>query len=155
MKIKDFNPKKVYQDLIDCVTELKHHQKYKKIIFGLQESKKLEEVGLSVDEDANMYIGVNLNPEMLMYTDTAKESVELRLISEKMKKYTEFLTQEGILDSIKMDYDRIQTADFYGYVLQITFDYKKYSKKKFNFSIGYFAVITLLVILGLAFAIHR
>jgi hypothetical protein len=92
-----------------------------------------------------------LNPELLLYSDTSQESVELRLISEKMNKYNDFLTKEGILDSIKVDYERIQTEEHYGYVLQISFNFKQYKKSDFIYGISYFSAIALGILTSLFF----
>jgi hypothetical protein len=147
------NPVKIYKSLIAAINELGNHLKYKKIIFELQKDGKLDAIGLAVDKDANLYIGIDLNPELLMYSETSQESVELKLISEKMKKYTDFLTKEGILDAVRMDYDRIKTEEYYGYVLQIRFNFLKYDKNKFIYDIGYTLTILLSFILTITILI--
>jgi hypothetical protein len=149
MILNKINPIRVFKDLRENIDDLLKYQKYKKIIYELNNSGKLEQVGFSVDEDANLYIGINLNPELLLYSETSMESVELRLVSEKVKKYTEFLTNEGILDSIKMDYDRVKEENYYGYILQISYAFKKYKKKNMIYDISYFSIISLLFIIAL------
>lgn len=148
MILDKLNPIKVYKSLSDNIEDLVNYFKYKKIVFELNKDGKLEKVGLTMDSSANLYIGIDLNPELLLYSETSQESVELKLISEKLKKYTDFLTKEGILDSIKMDYDRIKNDDYYGYVLQITYDFKKYRKISFIYSISYFLSILGLILSG-------
>ena len=143
------NPVKIYKSLIAAINELGNYSKYKKIIFELQKEGKLNTIGLSLDSNANLYIGIDLNPELLMYSETSQESVELKLISEKMKKYTDFLTKEGILDVIRMDYDRIKTEEYYGYVLQIKFNFLKYDKRKFIYDLSYIATGVALFILSI------
>ena len=69
---------------------------------------------------------------------------------EKMKKYNDFLTREGILDSVKVDYERILNNDFYGYVLKISFNFKTYERKKFNSGVVYLASLLGLGICSLA-----
>ena len=146
MKLKELNPKIAYHELIECLDEFKLYKKYKQIISDLQQEGRLEEIGFSVDDDANLYLGINLNPELLMYSETSQESVELRLVSEKMGKYNDFLTKEGILDSVKMDYDRVKNDQFYGYVLRISFKFKKYSEQKYKRSIAHLVVAAALTI---------
>jgi hypothetical protein len=63
-----------------------------------------------------------------------------------MNKYNDFLTTEGILDSIKVDYDRVQNDTFYGYVLQIGFRFTQYTRNRLIYSLSYFT--TLLLIIG-------
>jgi hypothetical protein len=63
------------------------------------------------------------------------------MIGEKMRKYTDFLTKEGILDFVKVDYDRIQTETYYGYILQVRYDFKKYRRGSFIYGISYFLAI--------------
>lgn len=149
MIAKYLNPLKVYKSLTESLEELKNHSKYKKIIFELAAEGKLETIGFSVDNRANLYLGIDLNPELLLYSETSQESVELKLISEKMKKYTDFLTKEGILDSVRMDYDRVKTEEYYGYVLQIKFNFTKYEKSKFIYDLGYFFTVGAICITSL------
>jgi len=143
---KYLNPIKVYKNLQENIEDLLMYSKYKKIIFELQETGKLEAIGFSVDSNGNLYLGINLNPELLLYSETSQESVELKMISEKMKKYTEFLTKEGILDSIKMDYDRAQDDTFYGYILQISYNFKKYKRNSLIYGLSYFGTILAVLI---------
>jgi hypothetical protein len=137
------SPIRIYKRLTIHITELSHYRTFKKIIFDLNDSGKLDEIGIRADPNSNMYIGINLNPELLLYSDASQESVELKLISEKMNKYNDFLTKEGILDSIKVDYERIQTEEHYGYVLQISFNFNKYKKSDFIYTISYFTSLIL------------
>lgn len=141
------SPIKVYKRLAGNIEELLHYSKFRKIILELNKSGKLDEAGIKVDENSNMYIGVDLNPELLLYSDTSQESVELRMISEKMNKYNDFLTKEGILDSIKLEYERVLTDSFYGYVLQIGYNFKRYKRAHLIYDTSYF----LLIATGLAF----
>jgi hypothetical protein len=140
------SPIRVYKKLTVNLQELSRFRKYKKIILDLSQSGKLDEVGLKLDQSANMYIGIDLNPELLLYSDTSKESVELKLVSEKMNKYNDFLTKEGILDAIKVDYERIKSEEFYGYVLQIGFNFSKYKRSDLIYSISYFSGLALLAL---------
>lgn len=144
---------KNYRGLLSNLEELRNYKKYKEIVFSLQEEGKLEKIGFSMDSDGNLYLGVDLNPELLLYSETSQESVELRLISEKMTKYSDFLTKEGLLDSIKVDYDRVKTDEFYGYILKISYAFKNYKKSDFIFQIIYFLSIGVLASVFILFAI--
>lgn len=137
------SPGRVYKKLVANLNELTRYRKFKKIVIELNESGKLDEIGIKSDALANMYIGINLNPELLLYSETSQESVELRLISEKMNKYNDFLTKEGILDVIKVDYDRIQDETYYGYVLQLGFNFLVYKKSDLIYCISYFSSLML------------
>lgn len=143
------SPIRIYRRLTIHIKELTHYRTFKKIIFDLNASGKLDEIGIKADPNLNMYIGINLNPELLLYSDASQESVELKLISEKMNKYNDFLTKEGILDAIKVDYERIQTEEHYGYVLQISFNFKQYKKSDFIYGISYFSTIAFGILTGL------
>lgn len=150
MKLKDLNPMLAYWDLMDCLEDLRFYETYKKIILDLSESGRLAEVGLSLDDEANLYLGIDLNPELLMYSETSQESVELRLISEKMNKYNDFLTKEGLLDSVKMESDRIKNDSFYGYILRISFNFKKYSPKKYSRAVLHLAATAAIAVGAIA-----
>lgn len=143
------SPIRIYVRLLIHIRELLNYQKFKKIILELNKSGKLEEIGIKVDPSLNMYIGIDLNPELLLYSDTSQESVELKLISEKMNKYNDFLTNEGILDSIKVDYERIQSETHYGYILQIGFNFRQYKKADFIYVLSYLSITALSILAGI------
>lgn len=131
------SPVRVYKSLAGNIDDLLKYRKYITIIKELNADGKLEQLNLRLDENGNMYLGIDLNPELLLYSETSQETVELKLISEKMLKHNDFLMREGILDFIKVDYDRVQTDTFYGYVIQISFRFTKYSLKKMIYDIIY------------------
>jgi hypothetical protein len=135
------SPIRVAKTLLLNVDDLLKYRRYLTIIRELNSQGKLDTLGFKLDATGNLYLGIDLNPELLMYSETSQESVELKLISEKMNKYNDFLTNEGILDSIKVDYDRIQNETFYGYILQISFRFTQYTRKKLSYSVGYFILI--------------
>ena len=134
------NPKSVYTSLKNSFTELKYYRKYKSILSELENSGELERIGLSLKKD-KMYFGVDLNPELLLYGESSQETVEMKFVQEKMLKYTEFLKKQGILDSIVADYDRIQTPDYYGYVIEIKFLFRSYSLSKIMYGLAYFTTL--------------
>jgi len=143
MILNKLNPVWVVTSLKKNINEYSKYIKYKKIIYNLNESGKLDEIGFKTDEDANLYLGVNLNPELLLYSDASQEPVELKMISEKMLKYNDFLTKEGILDVITVDYDRVKNDSFYGYVLQIKFNFSNFKKREIAWAISYFTILLL------------
>jgi len=143
MILNKLNPVWVATSLKKIINEYSKYIKYKKIIYNLNESGKLDEIGFKTDEDANLYLGVNLNPELLLYSDASQEPVELKMISEKMLKYNDFLTKEGILDVITVDYDRVKNDSFYGYVLQIKFNFSNFKKREIAWAISYFTILLL------------
>lgn len=146
MKLRDLNPAIAYSNLTACLAELKLYKKYKQIVMDLSSSGRLEEIGFSVDDAANLYLGINLNPELRMYSETSQESVELKMVSEKMAKYNDFLIKEGLLDSVKMESDRICDDNFYGYILKISFNFKKYDPSAYRRSIIHLAAASALAV---------
>ena len=143
MILNKLNPVWVATSLKKNINEYSKYIKYKKIIYNLNESGKLDEIGFKTDKDANLYLGVNLNPELLLYSDASQEPVELKMISEKMLKYNDFLTKEGILDVITVDYDRVKNDSFYGYVLQIKFNFSNFKRREIVWAISYFTILLL------------
>jgi hypothetical protein len=141
MKLRYLSPIVAYKLLDTNLDELSKYRTYKKIIIELNAIGKLDEIGFRADENGNLYLGINLNPELLLYSETSQESVELKLVSEKMNKYNDFLTKEGILDSIKVDYERVQNEEFYGYILQISYNFVKYKKNDLVYAISYLSAL--------------
>lgn len=150
MKLKNYvYPKLIIKSLRDALRDITYFKRYKTIVEELYSDDKLSALGI-VKQDYNMMIGIDLNPELLLYADLeALEAAELRMVGEKLKKYTNFLQKEKILDSIKVDYERIKTKDYYGYIVMITYDFKKYKKNKFRYDIGYLIFATLVIVSGL------
>lgn len=148
MKLKEYiYPHIVWKSLKGAIADLGYYRRYKSILEEIDSQGKLESMNIKKDGD-KMYIGVNLNPELLMYTEDSRDSVELKFVSDAMIKYTNFLQNEGILDSIKADYDRIYNEDFYGYIVQISYAFKKYKKNRFRYDIGYFLAISTIIATG-------
>lgn len=145
MKIKEYiHPILIFKSLKECLIELEHYKKYKSIIAELEQNGSLDRMKI-VKEDDYLLIGVDLNPELLIYAEDAIESAELRMVADRMKKYSVFLQKEGILDSVKANHERIKSEDYYGYLINISFDFKKYSKFKLRYSISYFIGLFLII----------
>lgn len=148
MKILNYiNPKLVIKSLVASIKDLAYFKKYKSILNELERDNKLKKIGFTKVDD-KLFIGVNLNPELLMYTDDSQESVELKFVSDAMRKYTDFLQNEGILDSISADYERVYNDTFYGYIVQIRYKFKNYDKSKMIYDISYLSILLLTSLIG-------
>lgn len=142
--ISIINPKNVISDIKKFTKILRNKKRYSRILNILDEEGKLKSIGLKKDGD-RLYVGINLNPELLIYNDETQESAELKFISDKLKIYTDFMQKEGVLDSVIADYDRIKNEDYYGYVVEIRFDARDYSNSKYIYSLSYFPTIAILL----------
>lgn len=153
--INKINPLKTITSLKDAIHELIRYRRYVKIINELDNEGKLIERGIRLDKDS-MYIGVNLNPDLLLYGNESQEAVELRFVSESMRKYTDFLEKEGILDAISADYERIyDKSDFYGYIVRVKFKMTKYSLKTFLYNIIYILTVAIAASVGIYAMINK
>jgi len=152
--IQRINPVEVFKSLIGALKELLRYRKYSKILKELDEEKKLSEIGIKLEKNL-MYIGVNLNPELLLYGGESQESVELKFVSEAMMKYTDFLQKEGILDAISADYERIYNENFYGYLVQIKFKMSKYKLRRLLYDLGYILTATSGTIAGIFSIVNK
>ncbi len=149
MSIKNYiYPNLVLKSLKENIKEIQYYKKYTEILKDLEKSEKLKEYGMTL-ANGKLYFGVDLNPELLLYSEESQKQVELNFISDKMRRYTDFLNKEGVLDVIKADYDRVLTPDYYGYIIQIEFDFKKYKRSKFIFDISYFSTLMLALLVSL------
>jgi len=147
------DPRVQYARLMDCRVDLKYHKTYVSVVDEMIVDGKLDKMKLSYDENRNMYLGFNLNPELLVYEDASQESVELSMVKDKLRMYTEFLTREGIIDYVTMSHDRVRNVDYYGYILKIEFDYKYFTKKHWYYGIGYFSTLAVVALVACITAI--
>lgn len=140
------NPLKVFKKLKLQRADLQNHRRYKNIVQSLNDDGKLQKVGFRTDADYHLYLGIDLNPELLLYSELSQETAELKMIGEKLKRHTDFLLSEGILDSIQVDYDRVKDENFYGYIVKISYKFTHYDKKSFIKNIAYFISIGVAII---------
>lgn len=152
--INKLNPVAVFKSLVATIKELIRYRKYSNILKELDVDGKLKDNGIKLEKNL-MYVGVNLNPELLLYGGDSQESVELKFISEAMRKYTDFLEKEGILDAISADYERILNDDFYGYVVQIKFKMTKYKLSNVLYDICYLLAISAISAIGIYSAVNK
>jgi hypothetical protein len=143
MKNIYLNPSKVFKLLKLQITDLKNSRRYLNIVKSLDDDGKLQKIGFRADQDYNLYLGIDLNPELLLYSEMSQETAELKLIGEKLKRHTDFLLNEGILDSIQVDYDRVKDENFYGYIVKISYKFTHYTRKSYIKNIAYFLSIGL------------
>jgi hypothetical protein len=156
MKIIDYlNPKNIYESIQGMIVEKIQSRKFASILAELNDEGKLAALDIKLKKD-KMYVGVNLNPELLLYSDDeAQENVELKFVGEKIRKYTEFLQNEGILDSIKAEYDRVYSEEFYGYIVEISFAVTKYNGRRLIYDIIYSVVTLGALFTGITYLINR
>ena len=140
-------PKLILKSIQKNMTDLSNRKRYISVLDELEKDNKISSIGFR-RQGNDLLVGINLNPELLMYTEDSQESVELKFISDASKKYTKFLENEGILDSIKADYERVKTSDFYGYIVRITYN-SKFNRPMFIFGISYILVTFILISVGL------
>jgi hypothetical protein len=155
MKILDYlNPKNIFESIQGMVIEKIQSRKFADILIELRDEGKLTALGITLTKN-KLYVGVDLNPDLLLYADDAQESVELKFVSEKIRKYTEFLQNEGILDSIKAEYDRVYNEEFYGYIVEISFAVNKYNGRRLVYDIIYSVVALGALFTGITYLINR
>lgn len=142
-------PHLVWKLLSKSIEERNYFRKYLNILSDLKEDGSLDKFGIRLENNGEMYIGINLNPELLIYEMEAQEPVEMRFLTDAMKKYTDFFTRMSIIDYVIADYERIKTEDYYGYVVKIYFNFKSYSRFNIIYPIAYFLVLLSLVAGGI------
>jgi len=149
--IKYINPIHLYKLFKSAVTDLYKYNTYRDILMTLYSSGELERIGFKNDKQYNLYVGVDLNPELLLYADTSQESVELKMVTDKMKRYNDFLLSNGILDSIKVEYDRVKEDDYYGYIIKISYNFTDYTRFNFIYPPAYATFLASLISILLYF----
>jgi hypothetical protein len=153
MKLKNYlHPALIIKRFKEYRKILNYKKNYKTALNDIEADGKLKEIGFLRQEDT-LLVGINLNEQLLTYDELTIETAELKYVADRLKVYTDFLQKEGILDSIFADYERVKTQDYYGYVIQIKFDDKKYNQRDYIYTISYLVGIPalLLSILALIF----
>ena len=150
MKIKDYiYPSRVLNRYREYSKIRKYRKIYIKIVDNIESTGNLQEMGIT-RQNKFLLLGINLNEQILTYDELTIEPAELRYVGDKLKKYTDFLQKEGILDSIFVDYERVKTEDYYGYIIQIKFEDRKYNQRDYIYSVSYLFGIPTLIIGSLA-----
>lgn len=150
MKIKDYiYPSRILNRYKEYSKILKYKKSYINIVNSLEKTGKLQEMGI-LRQDQFLLLGINLNEQILTYDELTIEPAELRYVGDKLKRYTDFLQKEGILDSVYVDYERVKTEDYYGYIIQIRFDDRKYNRRDYIYSLSYLFGIPALILGSLA-----
>lgn len=150
MKLKNYlYPSLIIKRFKDYRKILNYRKNYVSVLNDMESNGRLNEIGLLRKEDS-LLVGINLNEQLLTYDELTIETAELRYVADKLKIYTDFLQKEGILDSIFADYERVKTSDYYGYIIQIRFDDKKYNRRDYIFTISYLILLSGIPILILA-----
>lgn len=138
------SPKIAYNKITTYISEIRKKSKYYSILDSLDKSEKFKDIGFQ-KIGKNLYVGIDLDPTLLRpdyFDDEARNSAELKFISEKLKKYTDFMNKEGILDYSIADYDRVyDKKDYYGYIVEIRFDDRKINKSNLIHGIVYFSSV--------------
>lgn len=146
MKIKEYiSPGSILTRFKNYRKIISYRKKYEGIISELESSKKLEEAGFIKNED-RLLVGINLNEQLLTYDELTIEPAELRYVSDRLKKYTDFLQKEGILDVITADYERVKTEDYYGYIVQIKFEDSQFNKKDYLYCLAFLIGVPALIL---------
>lgn len=151
------NPKVAYNKIKSYMSVTKNRKKYNSIVDSLEREGKIQEIGFS-KVGKNLYVGIDLDPTLLrpdFFDEEARGSAELKFVSEKLKKYTDFLNKEGILDYSIADYDRFyDKKDYYGYIVEIKFNDKLIKKEDLRYGIVYI-VSAIAVLSSLAWLIFN
>lgn len=149
MKIKEYiNPSSVLTRFKTYRKIINYRKKYESILLELEGSKKLEEAGFTKSEN-RLLVGINLNEQLLTYDELTIEPAELKYVSDRLKKYTDFLQKEGILDVITADYERVKTEDYYGYIVEIKFEDSQLNKKDYLYCLSFLIGVPLLILFSI------
>lgn len=149
MKIKEYiNPSSILTRFKTYRKIINYRKKYESILLELEGSKKLEEAGFTKSEN-RLLVGINLNEQLLTYDELTIEPAELKYVSDRLKKYTDFLQKEGILDVITADYERVKTEDYYGYIVEIKFEDSQLNKKDYLYCLSFLIGVPLLILFSI------
>jgi hypothetical protein len=135
--LKYLNPIRYVRSIRDLIKEIRFLNGYVKRVKALDKSGVFKKQHIRVNWINQMYVGVDLQSETLMYDEGPLDKFERMLVAQHMSKYNDFLMREGLLEFLRTDLDRIKTEDQYGYIVWMKFNYKNFTLRKLLYVILY------------------
>ena len=132
--IISLSPINIFRRLISISKEIYLFFVYVKSLKGIQ--KELAERRIVKSSRFSLLKAINLKPETLLLanklesemSDDDKEELkklELSFISREIAKHNDLFMENGIIELIKTKANRVKDKDYYGYMVTITYNWKK------------------------------
>jgi len=118
------NPIAQVKEIYFIIKEILLFVSYANTIDNMETS--LKKKGIVKATKFTLVKGINLKAETLMYGGKGEEleRFEISFIGKEMSKYNDMFMEAGILELIKTKANRIKNEDFYGYLVNISFNFK-------------------------------
>jgi hypothetical protein len=147
--LKYIYPLYIIKRIYYSIKEIYFLSQYIKGINDLDKSGILKEKGFTTKNDIwrTLSKGINLKPETLLYGGEGKEleRFELSFIGKEMSKHNELFLQKGILEFIKTRADRVKSEEYYGYVVNVMFNFKHITVAFVTWSVLYIISLIYLI----------
>jgi hypothetical protein len=134
--------------LVALFKEIKNYRFYWKKITAMQESGELAKRGLRADLIKRIYFVKNIEPEALLYGESEEggvEQFEKQFVSDAIRVHNGIFLNDGSIELVKAEKQRIQTKDYYAYLIWIGFRFKKISFWNLVYVVLYILVAIWLV----------
>lgn len=140
------NPVRQIKEIVLTIKEIFLFISYIKSINKLEPILKKD--GIIKNSKYSLVKGINLKAETLLYGGTGEEleRFEISFIGKEMSKYNNIFLDEGILELIKTKANRVKNNDFYGYLVDISFNYKYLTLYSIMSKIVYITILVLLIL---------
>lgn len=144
--MRRLNPIYFFKFLVSFVKELLNYRFYWKKITGLEKSGELTKRGLRVDAIKRLYFVKNMEPEALLYGEVENggvEQFEKQFVADALRIHNQIFISDGSIELVKAETKRIQTKDYYAYLIWIGFRFVKINFWNVLYIIAYFVALIL------------
>ena len=154
--LKIFSPFYFRKKIILLYKEMKGYDIFKKVLPEAAEDTFFQRYRKRFVK-GKLYLGIDMLPELKVYkrTDLEIENEEKKRLAIEVSKFNDVFGKYGILEMIMIVTERIDTDDFYGFILEIGYKFNQARLKTYSYlffySLGLITFIVGLAVLIMSF----
>lgn len=155
--MRRLSPIYFFKFLIGMFKEAANWRFYWKKITKLQQSGQLAKRNLRVDSIKRLYFVKNIEPEALLYGEAEEggvEQFEKQFVADAIRVHNDLFIADGSIELVKAETKRIQTKDYYAYLIWMGFKFRKLKFWNLIYVILYAFTFTWLMVKLIRYLIH-
>jgi hypothetical protein len=144
--LKYISPINYIKTIINVIKDYRRFLKYSKIIDEIVNNKELVNLKYEKGPFSSIIIGIDLKPELLIYgPENEVKDLEIGHVKNILRVNNSVFAKYGILNLIKIKYDRIKNSDYYGYLVKLSYKFSDINLNNITYIILYTAFISYLL----------